>query len=158
MGLTLSDDFSRLKRDLAALEDIDPEGLNRKIGEVLISSTKQRFEDEKAPDGTSWPKSIRAASSGGQTLSDNATMKNSINPHATASSVEVGTNNKYAHVHQDGMVIRPKKAKFLRFRIGGGWAKKLEVTIPKRTFLGISDDDMEEIDGTIIDHIKERTP
>lgn len=158
MGLTLSDDFAELKRDLAALGDIDPVGLNKKIGEALVSSTKQRFEDEKAPDGTSWPKSIRAASSGGQTLSDKGHLKNSINAHATATSVEVGTNIKYAHVHQDGMEIKAKNAKCLRFQAGGRWVKKKKVTIPARPFLGISDDDMEEIDGTIIDHIEERTP
>ena len=54
------------------------------------------------------------------------------------------------------MEIKAKNAKFLRFRVGGGWAKKKKVTIPKRPFLGISDEDMEEIDDTILDHIKGR--
>ena len=156
MGLTLSDDFAKLKRDLAALGDIDPVGLNKKIGEVLVSSTKKRFEDETAPDGTKWPKSYRAAARGGQTLSDKGRLKNSISYQASATKVEVGTNVKYAHVHQEGMEIKAKNAKFLRFRVGGGWAKKKKVTIPKRPFLGISDEDMEEIDDTILDHIKGR--
>ena len=158
MGLTWSEDLARLTKDLAALGDIDATGLNRKVGEVLVSSTKKRFEDEKAPDGTSWPKSHRAASSGGQTLSDNGRLKNSIGYQATAARVEVGTNVKYAHVHQNGMVIKAKTAKFLRFQLGGGWVKKKQVTIPKREFLGISDDDMEEIDGTVLDHIRGQLP
>lgn len=158
MGLTLSDDFAELKKDLAALSDIDPEGLNKKIGEVLVSSTKQRFEDEKAPDGTDWPKSIRAASSGGQTLSDKGHLKNSFSYQASSENVEMGTNIKHAHVHQDGMEIKRKTAKYLRFQINGGWVKKKKVVIPKRPFLGISDDDMEEIDGTIVDHLEGRLP
>ena len=157
MGLTLSDDFAKLKRDLAALGDIDPVGLNKKIGEVLVSSTKKRFEDEKGPDGKAWPKSYRASASGGQTLSDKGRLKNSISYHADANGVEEGTNVKYAHVHQEGMEIKVKNAKYLRFQVGGGWAKKKKVTIPKRPFLGIDDDDMEEIDGTVIDHIKGRS-
>lgn len=158
MGLTMSEDFARLKRDMAALGDIDPVGLNKKIGEVLVSSTKKRFEDEEGPDGTKWPKSYRATASGGQTLSDKGRLKNSISYQASATGVEEGTNVKYAHVHQDGMEIKAKNAKFLRFQIGGGWARKVKVTIPKRPFLGISDDDMEEIDGTILDHIEGRIP
>lgn len=156
MGLTLSEDFSRLKRDLAALGDIDPVGLNKKIGEVLVSSTKKRFEDEKGPDGVGWSKSYRASTRGGQTLSDKGRLKNSISYQASATGVEEGTNVKYAHVHQDGMEIKAKNGPFLRFQIGGGWAKKKKVTIPKRPFLGISDDDMEEIDDTVFAHIKER--
>lgn len=158
MGLTFSDDFARLRRDLANLGDIDPVGLNKKIGEVLVSSTKKRFEDEEAPDGTKWPKSYRASASGGQTLSDKSHLKNSISYQANATGVEVGTNNKYAHVHQDGMEIKAKNVKFLRFQVGGGWVRKQKVTIPKRPFLGVSDDDMEEIDGTILEHIKGRMP
>lgn len=156
MGLTFSEDFARLRKDLAALGDLDPVGLNKKIGEVLVSSTKKRFEDETAPDGTKWPKSYRASACGGQTLSDKGRLKNSISYQASANKVEVGTNVKYAHVHQNGMEIKAINAKFLRFRVGGGWAKKKKVTIPKRPFLGISDDDMEEIDATIMDHIKGR--
>ena len=156
MGLTYGPDLSQLKRDLAALGDFDGLGLNKKIGEVLVSSTKKRFEDETAPDGTKWPKSYRAAARGGQTLSDKGHLKNSIDYQASATKVEVGTNIKYAHVHQEGMEIKAKNAKSLRFRGVGGWVKKKKVTIPKRPFLGISDKDMEEIDGAILDHIKGR--
>ena len=158
MGLTYSDDFARLRRDLENLGDINPLGLNKKIGEVLVSSTKKRFEDEAGPDGTKWQKSYRASTSGGQTLSDKGRLKNSISYQASANRVEIGTNVKYAHVHQDGMEITVKNAKFLRFQVGGGWARKKKVTIPKRPFLGVSDDDMEEIDGTVLDHIKGRMP
>ena len=153
MGLNISGDFAKLSRDLQAMEDIQPAVLNQKIGEALVSSTKKRFEDECGPDGQEWSKSHRARAEGGKTLSATARLKNSITYRAGATNVEIGTNVKYAHVHQNGMEIKPKTAKFLRFQIGGMWAKKKKVTIPARPFLGISDDDVAEIDGTIADHI-----
>ena len=43
---------------------------------------------------------------------------------------------RYAHVHDKGMTIRAKNAKYLRFKIrGGGWAQKKEVKIPRRRFM-----------------------
>ena len=156
MGVTMSGDFAKLKKELVSIGDIDPVGLNRKIGEALVSSTQKRFEDEKGPDGEEWKKSHRASASGGKTLSDKGRLKGSINYQANATGVEIGTNVIYAGVHQEGMEIKPKKAKLLRFQIGGVWARKKKVVIPKRSFLGIDDDDMEEIDGTILDHIEGR--
>lgn len=151
--LSISADFEKLKKDLAAIGDLDALALNKKIGEALVSSTKERFEDEKSPSGKAWKKSYRAASSGGQTLSDSGTLKNSIGYHATANSVEVGTNIKYAKVHQEGATIKPKTKKFLAFRLGGGWVRKKKIKIPKREFLGFSKEDIEEIEDTIMDHI-----
>lgn len=153
MGLTMSGDFAKLGRDLKTLEDIQPIVLNEKIGESLVSSTKKRFEDERGPDGQEWVKSHRAQAEGGKTLSATARLKNSITYRASTTNVEIGTNVKYAHVHQNGMEIKPITAKFLRFQIGGRWTRKKKVVIPKRPFLGIDDDDMAEIDGTIADHI-----
>lgn len=156
MGLVLAGDFAKFKRDISQLKDLDKIGLAKKIGEALVSSTQARFETQKGPDGAEWPVSHRAANTGGQTLSDTGRLKNSISYHATAQGVEVGTNVKYAHVHQNGAVIKPKKAKYLRFRIGTTWARKKLVTLPPRPFIGISDADVEEIDGTIMDHLNGR--
>jgi len=44
--------------------------LTEAIGETLVASTKERFENEERPDGTKWDKSIRAQAEGGQTLTD----------------------------------------------------------------------------------------
>lgn len=156
MGLTMSGDFAKLKRDLAALGDFDCRGLNESIGEDMVSATIKRFENEESPDGTKWPRSIRAATEGGKTLSKIGRLKSSINPQASASQVEIGTNVKYAAVHQFGKTIKPKKAKALRFQVGGRWMSKKQVTIPARPFLGINDENVEEIEAEIIAHIKGR--
>ena len=43
-----------------------------------------------------------------------------------------------------------KRAKNLRFQVGGQWIskKKVKVNIPARPFLGLSDEDMQEIKAT----------
>ena len=62
-------------------------------------------------------------------------------------------NVKHAATHQfgdKGRTIRAKRAKNLRFQVGGQWIskKKVKVNIPARPFLGLSDEDMQEIKAT----------
>ena len=64
-----------------------------------------------------------------------------------------GTNAKHAATHQfgdQGRTIRARKAKNLRFQVGGQWVskKQVKVNIPARPFLGLSDEDMQEIKAT----------
>lgn len=39
---------------------------------------------------------------------------------------------KYAHVHEIGMVIRPRRGKYLKFRVGGKFVQVAQVRIPAR--------------------------
>jgi len=41
----------------------------------------------------------------------------------------------YARIHEYGGIIRPKKAKALRFKIGGRWVTTKKVTIKKQPYL-----------------------
>ena len=72
---------------------------------------------------------------------------------ADASGFAVGTNAKHAATHQfgdQGRTIRARKAKNLRVQVGGQWVskKQVKVNIPARPFLGLSDEDMQEIKAT----------
>ena len=82
----------------------------------------------------------------GKTLIDSSQLRNSIQVTADASGFAVGTNAKHAATHQfgdQGRTIRARKAKNLRFQVGGQWVskKQVKVNIPKpgniRTVLGI---------------------
>jgi len=123
--------------------------LMEQIGEQLVSSTQQRFEDGQGPDGEDWEPSIRAKEDGGQTLVDTARLKNSIGYEASPNLVAVGTNVEYASTHQFGAEIRAKNAPHLRFQVGGRWARKKSVTIPARPFIGISAQDIEDTRQTV---------
>lgn len=133
----------------------DTQDLMDSIGETLRSSTLKRFDDEEDPTGKKWKPSARAAAEGGKTLDKEGHLKDSIDYHATSSKVMVGSNLPYARIHQLGGTIQPKKGKFLKFRgLDGENVFVKEVTIPARPYLGISDDDREEIMDTMTDFLE----
>lgn len=164
MSIRIDGDLNRLQKRLKQLREIDKKGINSTIGEAINSSTKNRFKTQKAPNGKKWPESERVVKNGGVTLVQSAVLKNSIKYKADSSGFSVGTNNIYAATHQLGdqnreITIRAKTSKGLVFRIGDQWIRKkqvtVKVTIPPRPFLGLSEDDYEEIKGTLEDYFKE---
>ncbi|OQY20081.1 MAG: phage virion morphogenesis protein [Desulfobacteraceae bacterium 4572_35.1] len=120
------------------------QALCEELGEMLASSSRQRFKDEQGPDGEDWKKSRRAQEEGGQTLSDDGILKNSIGYEASDSMAIVGTNDIRAAIHNYGGVIKPKSGGKLAFNIGGRTVFTDKVTMPKRQFIGISEEDKEE--------------
>ena len=130
------------------------QALMESVGDALVSGTLKRFSDQEDPQGKHWEPSARAAEEGGETLTDTATLRNSIDYAATSDKVMVGSNLPYARIRQKGGTIKPKKAKKLVFKGRGG--KKVavdEVTIPARPYLGVSADDMKEVRETISDFL-----
>ena len=132
----------------------DGHGLMAAIGVGLVETTQQRFERGRDPEGQPWkpllpayaaikrgPSILRGGGASG--------LMASITFAATAFSVRVGSNKKYAAVHQFGATIRPVSAPALAFFLGsvrlgprGGMhrdrhlvlAKK--VVVPARPYLG----------------------
>jgi len=157
-GVKLTGDVRRLKNKLRELQNIDLRGVNLSIAESLRTSTRERFSDQKEPSGKDWRYSIRATEHGGVTLSDTARLKNSIKSSADKNGLAIGTNTIYARTHQfgDKRTIRAKSGKGLRFKVGGKWVTKEEVkvTIPARPFMGINDDDVNEIKGILEDVLR----
>lgn len=80
----------------------DTQALMESVGDALVSSTLKRFDDEEEPTGKKWPKSKRAAKESGQTLTDEALLRRSIDYAATPEKVMVGSNQPYARIHQLG--------------------------------------------------------
>lgn len=159
-SIRLDGDVRKLMRKLNHLENVDVRGASLTLAEALRTSTRERFKEQKSPDEKQWTKSIRAINEGGTTLTDSAGLKNSIKSTAEGSGFAVGTNKIYARTHQFGekkRVIKAKTSKGLRFKINDEWKNKKEVTvkIPARPFLGISEEDMREIKGTLEDIISE---
>jgi phage gpG-like protein len=72
-------------------------------------------------------------------------------------AVNIGSNLKYARIHQLGGVITPKNRRFLRFPIGGGnfvFAKK--VVMPARPFLKPRPEDPERLIRTGWEYLAEQ--
>ncbi len=138
---------------LRQLSDADIAAAMAAVGEAIRTSTLERFDTGKGPDGRPWKTSIRAQQDGGKTLVDQRALSTSIHVESSAKGVEVGTNLKYAAVHQFGATIRPKGDGLLKFKIGDQWISKREVKIPARPYLGINEEDMQEIARTIEDAV-----
>lgn len=111
------------------------------IGINLVENAQLRFIDGVDPDGNAWPKSLRVIEFGGQTLIDKGTLRSSLTHNVLVDGVEYGTNVPYATALNDGAEIKATNAPYLAFKIGDRFSRKKSVTIPKRTFVGISNED-----------------
>lgn len=151
-------DTEALLKRLASLRAVDTKGAMRAIAEGLRTSTVERFDKSISPEGKKWKTSIRAGNVGGKTLVKTTNLRNSIRSEADRTGMAVGTNSIYAATHQFGTdrVIKPKRKKVLKFQINGKWIskQKVKVKIPARPFLGISEDDEEEIREVLDDLLK----
>lgn len=144
-GLRLQGDFLALERRLEQLVNINFRDVHREIGEYVVNTIHGRFKDGVGPDGTAWRRSYRAEAEGGKTLVDTRHFQSSFTYRASANQVDIGTNWPFADVHQNGKVIRAKNKKALRFKIGGQWVIKKQVTIPARPVVGLNNEDQTEI-------------
>ena len=131
------------------------------IAALIKSSVQENFIQGGRPD--KWVESRRVKKDGGQTLVEGGRLRDSIIDHATATTAEVGTNLKYAAIHQfGGPIKRPahervllfdhsrkfataKKAKYgMKATIGGH-----TTNMPARPFLMIQEQDQAAIVGII---------
>lgn len=122
------------------------QALMESIGDALVSGTLKRFDAEEDPQGRKWEPSGRASEEGGQTLTNIGRLRDSIDRVATPDKVMVGSNLAYARIHQEGGIITPRNAKKLVFTGRGG--KKVavdKVTIPARPYLGVSEEDLDDV-------------
>ena len=138
--------------------------LGRDAGPVMADiaaigerGTRDRFRTESGPDGQRWKPSLRARITGGRTLTKDGHLAASISGRHGRDFAEWGVNRIYAAIHQFGGEIRAKGGS-LRFRLAnGGFATVQKVTMPARPFLGISDDDRDDILDIIQARIQART-
>ena len=158
-SIRIEGDVQPLLQKIESLSGLDKRGLNAALAETIRESTVERFRTGKDPSGKKWKTSIRAANEGGKTLVQSAQLRNSINSRADASGFAVGTNVIHAATHQLGAdrTIRARKAKALHFQVGGRWVTKkaVRIRIPARPFLGLSDEDVEEIKATIDEYMED---
>jgi phage virion morphogenesis protein len=117
----------------------------RNIGEILVPSTRRRFETKIGPDGETWEDNAEAtiARKGrNNPLYEHGDLKRQIFYQLTGTdTLEVGSSLPYAAMQQFGGT----KAEF-------PW---LWGDIPERPFLGVSDDDKEAILDEIQAHIED---
>lgn len=156
--IRLEGDTRAMLRRIRSFSEIDRRSINAALAQGVRESTLELFRQGKSPDGRRWKSSKRAILEGGKTLVKTAQLRNSIHARSDASGFAVGTNAKHAATHQfgePGRIIRARRKKVLRFQYNGKWVskKQVRVKIPARPFLGLSDEDMQEMKATVEDFI-----
>ena len=142
-----------LARLYAAAGDLAPALKN--IGEYEAKTTRARFLSETDPEGKAWKtlNTLYAKTKKGPGILRGQTRALSqIVWQVAGDSLEVGSNEVYARIHNEGGTIVPKNAAALVFSMGGQTFKVKSVTIPQRQFLGWSDGDIQEALAIVQDH------
>lgn len=139
-----------------AIAQLEPSReLTSAIGMAMVNATQRRFEEGEDPQGHPWKPSARAEKSGGQTLVEGTHLRDSITYEASAHQVVWGTNRIYGAIHQFGGKIEAKNAPYLVFQTPGGIVMKKSVIMPKREYLGWTDDDLERARELMSDFMKQ---
>jgi len=123
----------------------DTQTLMTKIGVAMKGRTIRRFQKGVSPEGEVWEpvKNPRKDSKGrprkgkASPLVDTGRLRNSISFSATQLDVFVGSNLVYARIHQ----------------LGGQAGRGRKVTIPARPYLGLSEEDQQEIKALVQEHL-----
>ena len=161
-------DDKDVRATLAELAHPETQSLLPRLGEYLQASTEDRFAapNPTAPDGTPWEDlkpsyAKRKKYNADKILTLRGYLRGGIRYQLDGTdAVQVGTNTKYAAIHQfGGDIDMPERAATVRYRSTAGKIlfvnkrKKKNVTvknvtigahqvkIPARPFLGISDAD-----------------
>ncbi|WP_043062106.1 phage virion morphogenesis protein [Brucella anthropi] len=157
-GIRVDDDDvdGALQRLYEAAGNLEPALKN--IGEYESRVTRRRFIDEKDPEGNPWkdlnPLYAKTKKGPGKLRGETRSLSQIVYQVAS-DSVEIGSNEVYARIHNEGGTIVPKNAAALVFSMGGQTFKVKSVTIPRRQFLGISTADLDEIQAIVQDHFEE---
>jgi phage gpG-like protein len=132
-------DFKKLDRLVRFLGRMpQPEfkkGLVRAVVEAARGEVDESFSTAKDPWDRRWKPSRRAVAQSGQTLTDTARLRRSFSYALQADGFTLGTNVKYAGIHQYGGTIRPKGKKALRFKLGKEFVTVKVVRLPARPFI-----------------------
>lgn len=143
-----------LERLIAAAKNSAP--LMRAVAGIMADAVEENFAQQGRPK---W-QGLKPDGRQGQILQDTGRLASSISPSSDATSAVVGTNVKYAAIHQFGgqtrpHVIRPKNKRALAF--GGRVVRSVNhpgSNIPARPFLMLTDGDEDEIEATAADYLR----
>ncbi|CZT36369.1 phage virion morphogenesis protein [Rhizobium sp. 9140] len=142
-----------LARLLAAAGNIKP--VLKNIGEFEAKVTRRRFIDQKDPNGAPWvalnPLYAKTKKGPGILRGETRSLSQIVWQLA-GDGVEIGSNEVYARIHNEGGTIRPKTAEALVFSMGGQTFKVQSVKIPKRQFLGFNEASITAILDIVKDH------
>lgn len=150
--ITISFDNEQITTLLSQLEQagrsLDP--VMKNIGEILLNSSRQRFQTGTAPDGEQWtvnsPSTLTYKKGDRPLIGETKSLSTQIHYEATQKHVIVGSLMEYAGTQQFGAT----KGQYGKTKYGVSipWGD-----IPARPFLGISTEDESDIIALLSDYL-----
>lgn len=142
--LTL-DGIAEAEAALGRLATTDLEALAYTVGELIESSTGERIATEKtSPEGEPWadwsPAHAATRQPRHSLLVQDNHLLTSVQNLTQGTTVRVGSNMIYAAIHQ----------------FGGKAGRGRKVTIPARPYMGLSDQDRDDIEMLVLDTLEGR--
>lgn len=114
------------------------------IGDYLVEAMQERFIKQESPDGEAWeelsPVTLKRKTRKDKILTESGSLADTLNFQIVGNELLVGSNLEYAAMMQFGGTTSPKSM----------FPNK---EIPARPFLGVSDDDEEEILMILREHL-----
>lgn len=140
VSVRLEGNTDELRAIMARIADLDP-ALDE-IGASQVTEVQVRFERMHGPDGTPWQglaaRTLARRGKGAKTLRDQGNLYDSVTHQVQAGvAVAIGTNRRYARIHQ----------------LGGMAGRGRRVSIPARPFLGLSEDGRAEVLAILRDYV-----
>lgn len=110
-----------------------------RIAQDMKKETQLNFRKSTSPDGTKWQELSPITIAGrkkksNKPLVDRGTLRRSIRATVEGNQAVIGTNLKYARIHQFGGTIKPKNRKALK--VGSRTLKS--ISIPARPYIGVN--------------------
>ena len=154
--------------------DLDTTDLHADIGEHLLNSTDERFEAERAPDGTAWApnspatlvsqyksrgrgrREFKRGKGGSVELTAGFSRFLQSKRILQDKGVRGGLRGDISYRADNGSVALGVTKLYGRIHQLGGEAAR-GVVLPARAYLGVSDDDRQVIAGIIMRWARERT-
>lgn len=166
-------DFERSLGDLIKkLENREP--LMREMAAAMGDAVEENFASQGRPDWMGWSPAYARKRHGGKILQKSGRLAASITQYSTNDEATVGTNVKYARIHQEGgeisIAARSQKAYYRQNKdgsVGNRFVKKsranfeqwntigaYKIKMPARPFLHLTEDDVERMENTAEQYLK----
>ncbi|EBP3538312.1 phage virion morphogenesis protein [Salmonella enterica subsp. enterica] len=170
MSYTITYDIGDFERSLGELinklEQREP--LMREMAAAMADAVEENFAREGRPEWMGWSPAYARKRHGGKILQRSGRLAKSITQFSTNDEAVVGTNVKYARIHQEGgeisIAARSQRAYYRQHKngsVGNRFVKKsrsnftqwntigaYKIKMPARPFLHLTEDDVSGMETT----------
>ena len=130
-------ELESLAHDLRRASQANRDRLMKGLAAAGESAARARVtRGGPGPEGERWPPRHPLNPSRKRLLNREGGLHDSIEGGGDASTAHWGSNLVYSRIHQLGGVVRPRRARMLRFELGDKAFFARRVTIPPRPYIG----------------------